>query len=496
MSFIVNPSTIDIEGMDDRKEEIRDFLRYYDKSMDFQIAKFKRARWFKEKYGEEEFKERLEQLKAEREKSLLLEGRDEELSTYSGVLRMLTQRFPDQTVVQNFTRPQPQGVPWLQVPPPLRVYQNTAAEKLLHHGHAAVEMGTGVGKSFIIQYLLRQLGLKAVVMAPSLNIAGQLYKDFSKYIGARYVGRYYDGKKESKKLITVGIHASLAKVQAGSEAFNELSQAQVFIADESHMTPAETLKAVCMGLCRNAPWRFFFSGTQTRTDGAELLLKGIIGEIVFRYTVKQGVDEGFLARPKFHMLEIPSMSSFASDDPNDMTRRHLLYNPAVNEHAAKLANAMVRALKHQVLILVDEIEQFSYLLPHLRYKVGFAHGPLTKENKGTVPEAYQRSEADALVEQFNAGELPILVGTSCIATGTDIRPVKSMIYLMGGKSEIQVSQAVGRTTRKPEGKEWCNIFDYDVINVPVVHRHAEAREEIYESIYGPVNRMSAFNLAG
>jgi superfamily II DNA or RNA helicase len=88
-----------------------------------------------------------------------------------------------------------------------------------------------------------------------------------------------------------------------------------------------------------------------------------------------------------------------------------------------------------------------------------------------------------LVKEFNEGKHPILVGTSCITTGTDIQTAGAIIYLQGGKSEIQVRQSVGRGTRKVAGKVDCYFIDFDVRNVEVVHRHAEERAAIYRAIY-------------
>ena len=83
---------------------------------------------------------------------------------------------------------------------------------------------------------------------------------------------------------------------------------------------------------------------------------------------------------------------------------------------------------------------------------------------------------------------PILIGTSCISTGTDIRSVKTMVYLKGGKSEIEVRQGVGRCTRleKSLAKTACTVVDFDVENIEILHRHALARRKIFDDIYGPV----------
>jgi superfamily II DNA or RNA helicase len=137
------------------------------------------------------------------------------------------------------------------------------------------------------------------------------------------------------------------------------------------------------------------------------------------------------------------------------------------------------------------VEQFSYLLPHLKFPVGFAHGPLNT-NKEKVPKEYWDSDPNDLVKQFNEGKLPILIGTSCISTGTDIQSVKTMIYLMGGKSEIQVKQAFGRCTRihKETNKTSCNVIDFNITNIPVLKRHASIRKSIYKDLYDDVSVLT------
>ncbi len=258
----------------------------------------------------------------------------------------------------------------------------------------------------------------------------------------------------------------------------------MFIADESHQTPAATLAKVCFGLLANAPYRFFFSGTQLRGDGLDLVLEGITGPIVYTMSVQDGVDQGWLAKPLFRMVWMKSDVACDSSDVNELTRAHIYYNDDLNRKAAMFANKAVATMGRPTLILIDELEQFSRLLPHLGYDVRFAHGGVTAENKKFVPEKYHESDPDLFVEEFNEGKFPILVGTSCIATGTDIKVAAAIIYLRGGKSEIEVRQgAVGRGTRLVPGKQDCVVIDFGIENIEPLKRHAEVRRAIYKSVY-------------
>jgi superfamily II DNA or RNA helicase len=355
-------------------------------------------------------------------------------------------------------------------------------------------MGTGLGKSFILQLIAKHYGLQTVIMAPSTSIARQLFKEIEHHFGKKRVGLYGDGKKDFKKLITVAIGASLTRIEQDSPAWNALSTAQVFIADESHQTPAATLQKVCFGLLENAPYRFFFSGTQMRNDGLDLVLEAITGPIVYRMTVKEGVDQNYLAKPLFTMFKVKSDEEYWNKDSNAMTRAHLFYNPNVLKLAAEIANKSVRLANRPVLILVEEMEQFTKLLPMLEFECRFAHGGVTKENAAKIPKDYHDSDPNAFVQEFNEGKVKILIGTSCVATGTDIQAAKHIIYLRGGASPIELRQSVGRGTRLVEGKKDCYFSDFcistkydgDSAEEGALSRHALTRATIMNDIYGPV----------
>jgi superfamily II DNA or RNA helicase len=500
--MIIQETPTKIRLIDLPEAALRQHLTYIDKSVDFELAKARNSRWLMDKLGEEAWREHLAELKAKRVQSLLFED-DQGFWTFSGLGWWLASKF-NVELINRVQYPEGKNVPWARVPEKTpRSYQQDMKTKLLEVNHGGVEVGTGLGKSFVIMLLAKELGLKTTVMTPSVSIAEQIYNEFEHHLGKKYVGQFFAGKKDSKKLFVIAVDDSLSKVEKGSPHWKELSKTQVFIADESHLCPAKTLAKVCTGLLASAPYRWFFSGTQLRNDGLDLLLDAITGKIVYRMSVEDGVNQGYLAKPMFRTVPFRSTCNFESRDANEMTRAHLYYEPTVNAKAGEIANLMVEELGRQVVILIKEVEQLSWLLPHLRHEVRFAHGGVTadqyypgqdhlpvekrrvkvKGNRKKVPEQYWDSDPNELVRRFNAGEFPILVGTSCITTGTDIQSVGAILTLQGGKSEIQVRQSVGRGTRKIDGKTDCYFIDFDPVNVDVVHRHAQARVEIYQGIY-------------
>lgn len=488
--ILETPTILRLEGFDDRRDELERLLTYTNKAKLYELKRLKNNPWFVNQHGEERYAEELERIKSETKVCLLTD----EFTTYSGLVGRILDRYGSTLPVEQlFTVPEPKLMPWNKMPDGKdRYYQKQMHDNMLLKRHAAVEVGTGLGKSRVIRNLTKSLGLKTLVVAPSLSIGRQLYKDFIEHFGRNKVGFFGDGKKEPDKQIVVGLFQSLCRVDHASPTFKALAATQVFIVDESHLTPASTLKQVCEGIAARAPYRFFFSGTQMRNDGADLLLEGIIGPVVYEMTVKQGVDEGFLSKPNFFMIEMVSPSQYVSNNPDHMLDRHFYSNKKMYERAADIANKSVELLGHQVLILIDEVTQFQHLVPFLRAEVGFAHGGVTKVNRDSVPKQFWDSDPEELVERLNAGSLPVLVGTSCISIGTDIRTPKTLINLQGGTSEVKIRQAIGRGTRRENGvKEEFNYWDFKIkVRHPemddfesITERHALIRESIYHDVY-------------
>lgn len=476
--IIESPSCMRIDG-DLPWAQVAKDLTYTDKKVQFQLRRLQQSSWASA-YQISELEKKV--------KTCLLFSDNKGYWTYPGFAPRLSRTY-GLSIENNVIYPPEKTLPWKIKPEhEMHYYQKDSYSELINARHAAVELATGTGKTLILTHIIKNYGLKTLIMAPSISIAQQIHDLLVKAFDRKNVGAYFGSKKEYKKQIVVGIPQSLVNVKDGSPAFDAISQTEVFIADESHQCPAKTLASVCFGLVKDAPYRFFFSATQTRIDGLELLLEGITSEIVYQYSARSAIDEGFLAKPVFKIIKLESDDLTIPDDVNEQTRRHLYYNDRVLDKAASIANHCVKTLNHPVLILIDEIEQFQGLYNRLTVPCGFAHGTLTAENSKFVPSTHQNEfTPNELVEKFNNGEIPVLIGTSCISIGTDIRAVKTMIYLRGGKSVIEVKQSVGRCTRKVPGKDKCNVIDFWITNIPAMERHAMERKEIYEEISGDVS---------
>jgi superfamily II DNA or RNA helicase len=494
-------------------DSLRDFLTYEDKKVTYEWLKWhkiqklddqwllsdqrRRRNWFILKNSRHELDEKVKELASQKFKCLLF--RDTKgYYTYSGLATSVSQKT-GLKVVREYELPKRDVIYWDSPPEHTpRWYQSKSVELLAppdgSRSHGAVELFTGAGKSLTMALLLKEIGLPAVIMAPTLSIANQLLADFKKWFGPTKVGQFFDSKKQADRFFVVAVSDSLVGVKEDTEDYDFISNKKVWVADESHLLPAETLAKVAVGLLKDIPYRYSFSGTQLRSDGLGLLLDAIIGDVVLEMDVRQGIEGGFISPYKAFMWETTSDSKLDIDDPIKNTRIHLRYNQKVNNHAVKLAKHAV-SKGRRVLILIAEVEQFKYLMKAGildGLTVGFAHGGgLKKEQKEDIPKEYHKSDTMQLVKDFDAGKFQVLVGSAAIQTGSDIRSTSCTINLFGLTSEVQVRQGViGRGTRLFPGKTDNIINDYCVINVDKQLTHAKKRIKIYNSVYGTVTNVS------
>lgn len=472
-------------------EEVKRFLTFRDRSVDYQIKRLKQNyRW--KNSDPEGFEEKLEALKAQTQKCLLFYDAEGNPYTYSGLAQDLRSRFHWAVEDQLGGTKEGKLLPWDHMPKEARYYQLEAADALIAARHGGIELPTGSGKSRLIFELCKRLGLQTVIATPSATITDQLYQEFIYLFGKKYVGKYGDGKKEIGKMFTVATAQALVRVEENTPEWDYLSKAETIIWDESHTTPAETFESVALGLVQKAYYRFFLSATQVRTDGSEMILRGITGPIVYRKSFKELVAEGFLAKPTFKIFKVPATSYAGSSDINKETREQLYLNPRVNQLAGDLAQKCVNLLDRQTVILIDEFTQFMQLKNYITVPFEFCHGGVPKRElivKGQkvdlrdyIPEQYHKPDNEAIIDRFNSGKTKLLIGTSAISTGVDLRPTGALIYLQGGTSEIQVKQGIGRATRVTETKKDAFIFDFKVMGSPSMERHADARKLLYEEL--------------
>lgn len=403
-------------------------------------------------------------------------------------------------VVNKIQYPTPKKVPWAKpLPFELHPYQEISWQRLIEEKHAHVELCTAAGKSAILQKLCRETGFKSAIVAPSRSIFRELLASFEKHLGKNQVGAYGDGKKKIGKRFTICIADSIANIKPGTPEWEFFSTMEALYVDESHTWGAETLDEQCHGIFANVPFRAFFSGTQTRGDGAEKLLWSIIGKNVYTLTTKEAIQKGYIGKHDFIIFDVESSNpNFYSKDALDMKRTHFLDNRNIAAIIAKFINSTAELKGEQSLVLVEELDQISMLIKLLKVPYVYAHSETKKER--LLELGLEKVDTAESVEKFNKNQAKVLIGTSCIATGTNIYPQRYTFNWVGGASEIKTKQGpVGRSSRKGEHNPWAElcihkdcttIVDFNVYDIEVMQKHLEDRISYYMDSGTEIRRIN------
>lgn len=494
---ITMPSKAFIESItEDELKRLTNVLSYTNTAAQHLVKRHYQQKWFKTK-NPDGWKKKLEELKADVHHTLIWEENGKKYIRPGSIPYL---KGFDIQVQNDIVYPSPKPVGWKKLYPYERYeHQKTTEERMIANPHSSCELCTSAGKSAILLHVCRNTGFNTVIAVPSKVIFWELLSLFEKYLGRALVGGFGDGQKEIGKRFTIAIGDSLANIKQGTKEWEFFSNLQQLCVDESHEWGADSLETICHGVLGNIPCRHFFSGTQTRGDGAETLLQSIIGQVVYELPVWEARDRGVVAKHAITIIELESSNpNFFDRDAIEMKREHYLKNRNICAVIAKVANASALAYGKQTLVLVEELHQISMLTKLLKVPFAVAHSETKKERLAEL--GIDKVDPSESVEKFNKGEVKVLVGTSCIATGTNIYPTHNTFNWVGGTSEIKTAQGtVGRSLRlhaanpwadKCVPKEFSQIWDFAVIDVPVMMDHLGKRiDNVYANSRVDIKRI-------
>jgi|GEM_PF-2907555 len=494
---ITMPSKAFIESITDAElEKLTEVLSYTNTAAQHMVKRHYNMKWLKEK-NRAAWAFKLEELKKAVHHTLIWEE-DGKKYIRPGSIPYLRADF-NITVENTIVYPTPKAVGWkVKFPYDRMEHQLVTENEMIADPHSSCELCTSAGKSAILLHVCRNTGFSTVIVVPSKSIFHELLDSFEKYLGKAQVGGFGDGKKVIGKKFTIAIGDSLANIKQGTVEWEFFSTRQQMCVDESHTWGADSLNDICHGVLGDVPCRHFFSGTQTRNDGAEKLLQSIIGRIVYDLPTWLAKERKIVAEHVFNIVELESSNpNFHSNDALEMKREHFLGNRNICAFVAKMSNAVALAYGQQTLVLVEELKQISMLSKLLKVPYAIAHSESKKER--LLELGLEKVDPSESVEKFNKNEVKVLIGTSCIATGTNIYPVHHCHNWVGGASEIKTAQGtVGRSVRHGHSNPWADkcapkplstIWGYAVMDVPIMMAHLDKQLEVYCNSRSVIKRI-------
>jgi superfamily II DNA or RNA helicase len=366
-------------------------------------------------------------------------------------------------------------IPQLEAPPQpnveARPYQVEAlAAWRQADGRGVIELPTGAGKTVVALLAIADLGCRALVIVPTIDLLGQWARAFRQHLGLpRQSIALLGGDEREVGEITIATYQS-ALIQV-----RRLAGFPFLICDEVHHLPAPSFRRLAEGII--APYRLGLSATTERSDGRHVDLDHLLGPLVYRRAPAELRAQRHLAQYREERVEVELSTSEArtyrkvheqlaryqvsigvppqapfpfeqailrsSRDPEARealsawrAQRKLAWNAE-----AKLAEIERLLEKHagDVMLLFSESNEMveriaeAFCIPFITH---------------TTPAEERR----ILLERFRAGSITKLVAGQVLNEGVDLPEARVAIVVSGSGTRREHVQRLGRILRPKAGE--------------------------------------------
>lgn len=347
---------------------------------------------------------------------------------------------------------------WEWTGPQLRNYQIDAFIRAKKEERCITQLPTGSGKTILALKLVAALSKPTLVIVHTKELFDQWLRNISE--NTNIEPTEFNDKSKEFGTMTVAMVQSLDRWI--KKDGNSLPAFDVFVCDEVHHMPCNTFYSVAMKC--DARYRFGFTATTNREDGADLMMIAGIGPITTSVKPEDLIGSSFLAKPRFKFLSVPPypIKGFTY---REVYKNGIVYNPERNmlivETARKLAES-----GRQVYIHVEEI----------------AHGKLLSSMSGFDFVYSQSKNRSEVIDKFRRGETKVLIST-LLGEGVDIPNISAIIMAGGRKTEIGTIQKIGRALRPTNDGRDAIVVDF-IDKGRYISDHAMARAQAYVKFFG------------
>lgn len=484
-TILIQNSFCTLQGFPvDIKKSIKDVLTYEDESVKYEIRKMFSLMEYWKRIGKTRgvyaAKAKIGHLK-ERQIVCWLKGDVFPTGHLPIVLELLEAlRFHDFKLDDSRVLPTHASIlRWRNVPYVPRYYQKQMIDLGMKHCRGVFESAVGTGKTLVLTYLLKELGVNSLIIVPSVALQEQVERELVQAFGPQKVCSVKTANiKKGKKLAPIRLTTvqTLVSLQKNGILQDLVGDVDLLAVDEIHHSGADSYTQLLPDF-DHIYYRFGFTGTFLRNDAKTLDMWGFLSNRLYNYPPYKAREEGFLTPVEFNIETLPGK-------PHKDYQKEYDANYCVKtvkgriQGAEELLAAIRRRVEaipsdEQILILVDRKDNSGKIIHELLKSHGLDNSYVSGDDK-------KETIADT-IEAFNKKEIRILVGSMVIGEGIDLHSAQHLILANGGKSPIKLVQAIGRCVRLHPGKKKSYVWDFCFAETCYLQKHAGQRVEIFNT---------------
>jgi superfamily II DNA or RNA helicase len=326
-----------------------------------------------------------------------------------------------------------------------RDYQIEAIERALKRGRGIINHSTASGKTLGIAGIVYCLNVKTLILCIGKTHIDQMSRDMEKYTGRKVSIITAGHCNDIGPVVVANVQALAAIKKRDVDKYKTIMRSfKCVISDECHFLSSTTFKEVFY-YAINAYYKFGFSGTVYREDGAVLEIIGAVGPIISKIGYDFLTRENFISPARFIFMD--PMCDFIYED-EDVWPLCLYLGIVENEKRNKWLSHICQAYSKrgkQILVLTP-----------LRTKHGKILEQIIPDSKFLFGESssYYRKE---ILAEFESKNFTVLIASTIFDLVINLPDLRCIVMAGGGKAHNAVYQRIGRGIRRSEGKTHVDV---------------------------------------
>lgn len=349
-----------------------------------------------------------------------------------------------------------------------RPHQAEIARRLALGVQGLVLAATGAGKTGAAFAIAAKIGQRTLILVPTVALASQWRDEAMRFLGVEAAlctaGKWTDAP------IVIATPETALQHTAWLGAFGLL------VVDEVQGFATERRAELIAQI--PARWRAGLTATLPSDHRGEILRR-LIGSVLYRYGVSDGIRSGVLVRPRYVTVETSFSASY--DGPEDWQP---LLDAVVEDDARnqQIVDLVVQRCQGVTTLVLSSRLRHLEILGVLLAAKGLRVATMSGETS--------RQDREAILAKARAGELDVLLGSTVADEGIDIPGLGAVVLTMPSRSEGRLMQRIGRAIRNAPGKATPTIYDL-VDDVGPLAAQARARAYVFRRAFGGGNGVAA-----
>ncbi|QQQ86352.1 DEAD/DEAH box helicase family protein [Peptacetobacter hiranonis] len=294
------------------------------------------------------------------------------------------------------------------------------------------------------------------------------------------IKRYNNGSLKNLFVITTN---STFNGEVFQKQLNNIRREYIFCIDEMHH--AATNKYL-KNLPQNTNIRLGLSATldSLYNNGNLDKLKEYFGGIVYNFSMKRAIDEGFLT-PYYYNPIFVELTNYELEEYKELSEKitKLIVKKDLNSEEEEILQRLL--LKRARILYTCEnklvkLKEMKDMIKGTQYNIFYCGDKIEDEDKyihkvnrvvandfslktHTFTAEESKKEREEIISDFKEGKLDAISAIRCLDEGVDIPELRTAFILSSSTNPKEFIQRRGRVLRLCNGKEYATIYDFMVI---------------------------------